>query len=1006
MALDHPLKLKNSIGHLQYLDSDEMNYIAYLVGDHLKNTTEGSLNNTTGADWLTIGSAVDTYYNESDGTHPASLITSTTTTYNIKQNTVVASLTDSDYRLPVGFEDSNNTIHEMNSTNFTSFTDEINSRILKNEYISSFRLADSDNPPGADWDIHYNTIYSDTINDDLVKNYHIYIRNRMTAPSSIVDSDGSRSSIVCIQRSNGDSGTYEGLTSMTDRQIQQTIGQYAATRRGNNPSGGSYTIGNYKLLDNDLGTPYSLGYNGTWEQRGTLENTRKVVSDNSYTRTRASTYTREFTRNSLRNSLNTFSRTSTLAFLGNYTRERSSAYTRTRTSNYAGDYTGNYQRTSVGIYTRDRSSTYTRDRVSTYTTNFTRDFSAAYTRDAYKPSIITDTGYYTGNYTSNYTRTSTRTSIITRFSAYASYYSRNFTRVSTGYYSRTRVSTYAGNFTGNYTRISVRYRSSGYARGPFTRESTVSYLGNYLRNIVSTSILDKDYTRVSHDASGNEFTVPFTRIRWSAGYYAGEIKGIVYQGVYIGNYSSGPEYIGNYIGASDGTVPDYGAVANNYTRVSSYTRTIDVNSEYDYSGASYIGFVANYTGAAYARTVVTAQAYFRTAFYLGNYTKYNQYSYVGANVFTGLFIGNYIANFLGNYTRTSTRQRIRYDPEVGTYYYIGNYTSEYLRDTLYGHFTRTSTRQRIYYDPEVGTYYYIGNFVGDYTNTVPYDYTGDYFGHYFGTEQLYVRYYTRTSGIFIGDYQRTFTRGSLSSIYVGNYGTDFVRVRVSNLVSMGYPTSTTLETSFTGNYTGNYSRDFYGVYVGEYVRTSTRTGTFDFTRAYAGLYTGNYTAEYVRYYTRGFTRDFAGEFVGNYARAYTRNSVNTSTRTSSLLYVGNYTGNYTADYIANYTRIIVDQYNRIIVDNYTRDFVGEYTRTSTRTSSRDFVGNYTRNITDTYSDNYTRDSVFSFVGDFTGDYTGNYVGDFSRNFVGNYVGATIQSSTEVYKTYTLWVRVE
>ena len=134
-ASDIPLKLEGTNGDLKEMTPTEENYIAYQAGIHLKNTggsSVGDIHLTSGTD---IGSFVDTFYNEADNTHPASAITSGTTTTTLKQVNGPASYNHSNYSRPIGYSSSGNIgLHEFTDSDMDTLTDRINSRIATSDY--------------------------------------------------------------------------------------------------------------------------------------------------------------------------------------------------------------------------------------------------------------------------------------------------------------------------------------------------------------------------------------------------------------------------------------------------------------------------------------------------------------------------------------------------------------------------------------------------------------------------------------------------------------------------------------------------------------------------------------------------------------------------------------------------------------------------------------------------------------------------------------------------------
>lgn len=426
IAKSKPLKLQSpDQGDLKRLSSTEENYLSYLVGQHLieTNTDVGNLTLSSSGNLLT-GSFIDTYFNEAVGTHPASSISSASTTTNLYQIQGTASETDSDFRKPIAYYNPPTDgpssllegVHEMADSDMNIFVDRLNARIALSDYLGQFKLGSSS--PGADYAVFTSNVFSDTQTDGTQVDYNIYRRETQSSPTSILDSDGAVTKLMSVKRSGGKTGTFQGLTPMTTRQMKVSLGQRAKTRRA--PSN---AIGSYQLRSSSQGQPAT----GSWRAVGTATNTKKDLVETAYARTRVSAYLRTSSRAYTRTSTRTSTRDFAGNYIGNYNRTFTGNYTRTFTGNYTGNFIGNYNRTRVSAYGRTRSS------------NFAGNFTGDYSRDFL--------GNYTRNFEGGYAR------------AYEGVYSRSFSRTFIGDYSRD----FAGDYSRDFTRTSTRTSSRDYA---------------------------------------------------------------------------------------------------------------------------------------------------------------------------------------------------------------------------------------------------------------------------------------------------------------------------------------------------------------------------------------------------------------------------------------------------------------------------------------------------------------------------------------------------------------
>jgi len=619
LAKTKPLKLQSNDGDLKRLSDTEENYLAYLVGSHLIEDDSDAGNLTLNASGNTsIGSFVDTFFNEVDGTHPASSITSGSTTTTLYQVAGTADETDSDFRRPVAYDDG---VRTMADSDLNILVARLNGRIAQSDYLGQFALGTS--PPSGDYNLFIGGVFSDTVNDSTVNTYNIYRRETQSAPTGILDSDSSATSIMSLKLSNGDSGDFEGIQRMTERQVKISLGQRAKTLRAV-----SGAIGSYQLRSSSEGAPST----GSWRALGTATNTKKDTAEISYTRNRASTFTQDRVSTFTRVDLESYSRNFLGNFVGNYSRNFTSEYT----GNYSRSFTGNYSRN----FSRGRVSTFTR--VSTRTLNYQRDSTRTSTRSFIGNYTGQRTISYTGNFTGNYTR------------SFTGNYSRTVTY--TGNYSRTLT------FTRDSTRDSTRTSTRFGTEGPFYDGISYSWQEEPgLLSVTWNGIVVYSGATGPTSVTGNDGATYNRGALQFAGQYAVSRTGTIsYTGNFIGNF------IGNYTRVSSYSRTRNSTFSYSRSRISSYTRT---------ATASFIGnFVDDYT-----RTRVSTYGgnfvgdYTRTGYYTGNYSR----------TFTGEYSRDFTRSRTSTYTRTSTRDRVSAFSadytRTRTSSYVGDYTGNYSR---------------------------------------------------------------------------------------------------------------------------------------------------------------------------------------------------------------------------------------------------------------------------------------------------------------------------------------
>ena len=783
---DTPVKItgidSNGKPQLKEFSTTEENYLAYQAGLNLAGSATSvpyTLNVSTGT---TVGSFSDTSFDQVVGTHGQTLTTSTTTT-TLKQKTGTAAESGASRRKPVHYAEDGpkSQLHEMTSSEVSSLTDRLVSRIFTSDYPGTYKLATS--LPTGGYTVKLSNVFSDTRTDGTTQNYSIYKRTSMTSPTVVRP--------LAIKRSSGLTGTYQGLQEMSDAQIQYTFGQRAQTRIMDDAQG----VGSYLLLSSAQGNPTTAGYSGTWASKGVATDTRNTVDVN-----------KAYTRLS--------------------TRSRSSAYTRISVGNFTRDFTGNYTRvTSTRTSTRTSSRDFAGNFLGNFTTDYSRNFVGAnstrtrpssYTREAIVNSTRDSVGDgdYLGNYTGEYSRNFSRTR--------ASNYSRNFAGNFSTDYSRNFAGNFLGNYTGNYTG----------ATPTFTR----IYTGNYTRQnfqLVGYSLASPANYWYFAGPTGNQSVVRNNiTVATTSDMSATEITsgGTTYKrGTYqTGSYGYQYYNFEESTGSTAYTRTETGFVAN-YTRDSvgplvpagTYTAyAYDVTtpaSSYRY-WAEEVDFVGGnavsvYWGSNTAKIGPNGSS---------NFTHSDGYQYDRGPFQTSvgkIFITQYysvrrrynIATYVGNYTRTrnSTYSRLAAWTRLRTSTNIVNRASSYSRVTS----TRTSNRNysrniiddysrnytRISTRTDVQDTSYIGDFTGNYLGNYSRNFIGDFI-------QVRSSNYSRVTST------RTSTRTS-SRDYAGNFLGDFTTEYTRDRTS-----------SYTRDFEGNYSRNFAGNYTGNYVSDEILSG--------------------------------------------------------------------------------------------------------------------------------------------------------------------------------------
>ena len=540
-----PLKLKDSDHpvELQKFTTSEENYLAYQVGLYLasldsSDTSRLGLDNNLSYS----GSIFNTVYDSDIGTSAGDggLYSISVTHTRTGQKETPDYNYDSDYRCPVFSEIDNGQlkIKEMDSDTANTFLDRINSYIFTNDYPGTYKIATSS--PGTNYITEIEAIAVDTTKGALNNQiYNLYKRTDLSTPPSTVARP------VAIKRSNGDSGDYQGLQVMTDRQIQKGIGLKAANRiaAGVQNKG----IGTYRIYSSAEGSPASQGFSGTWQTKGTVTDSRQSIVNNDYTRTRSSNYLR------LRNSVTLES---------NYTRTRQSNFLRVRTCTRTSTYSSVYSKTRTCL----RSPGFVGDYVGDFTLSTEEEYSDTYTRiSTYtRDREATFQGDYTGpkDYVGNYLGNFTRYFEGTRYGTYLivpGTYSWIVQRYVGGYYGNTVYYRVIVRWNGSDVYISASFESDGFKDGQFSAEAIdevyVPSLGKWLSKGTSQGTASGPnelnyFYSVAIQGPLTNFAREFSRN--FEGNYIGQQEYVGnYTGNFIGDYARDLSFEGNYTGGAN-----------------------------------------------------------------------------------------------------------------------------------------------------------------------------------------------------------------------------------------------------------------------------------------------------------------------------------------------------------------------------------------------------------------------------------------------------------------------
>jgi hypothetical protein len=904
-----PLKLKDS-ADFQKFTSTEENYLAYQVGldlSSIDSTGVSALAFDSNGTNYSIGQFTDTSYDSAVGTGgDGSFLTLTTTNTLLRQTAGTLSITDSDYRLPILQRDSDGQriINEMNDSDIDSLTNRLSSRIFTSDYVGTYKLATS--APSGDYTIKLENVTTDTRADGTSLQYNIYQRTSQTPPTKVLP--------FSIKRSNGDSGDYQGLQLMTDRQIKYSLG----LKVRNKIASSNESVGSYRIFSSAVGTPTDAGLSGTWSSKGTATDTRQQIVDVNYTRGRVSTYARLRQSNFSADYL----RTRNSAYSENYTTTRTStysaAYTTTRVSNFSLGFVGNY----IGNFTRTRQEDFTRTRSSVfdYVGNYVGDFTGNYSR------LLS----FTGNFTGNYSRTTTDTTLLHTLD------NPNPIGTTTYDYFSGEVAI-DGNYAivGAYGELSAE-DLNGYNSGKaYIFNTTTGALVHTLDN-------PNAYGTTSGDLFGSEVGISGNYAIVGAKY---EDKADAGDGGGVGT-QSGKAYIFNVTtGALLHTLDNPNAYA--FSAGDNFGQSVEIDGNYAIVGASAEDDAGGtQSGKAYIFNVTTGAL-------VHTLDNPNDYGTSAGDLF------GYAVDVSGNYAIVSAKGEDDAGVNSAGRAYIFNVTTGALVHTLdnpnpigtaaFDEFGRNVSIS--------GNYAILGAYMEDETGIQSsgkayiFNVTTGALVHTLDNPNVYGTSAGDNFGWSVsisGDYaivgaknEDEASGNNSGKLYIFNVTTGTLVKTLDNPNAYGTPAGDAFgqKVDISGNYiiAGVYVDPTYGTTGKAYIfnmvtpadsftrdstRTSTRVSTYTInsTQDFLGNYTrtidylGNYTGDFLGEYTTDSQRttpdDFTRDFLGNYTAEFTRTRASTFTTTRNSTYIGNYTGDYTGDYLGNF------------VGNYIGNYVG------------------------------------------------------------------------------------
>jgi len=841
------------------------------------------------------------------------------------------------------------------------------------------------------------------------------------------------------------SGDYEGATYTSESSVDYTSeSELPYTGDFNATFIGDYTTEFSADYTGDFTATFIGDYTGDFQAVYTSESTADYIKEftaeyvGDYSGLYVGDYTADFSADYVGDYQGpsvfvTYTGEYTLEFSADYTGDFSADYVGDYAKEFTADYTGDFSADYTGVtyvadfsatYEGNSSAVYTGDFLADYVAQYVKEFSATYTSESAIEYLgdftATYTGDYTGDFGANYTSEST-VDYTGDFSAtYGGNYLAEYIADFTATYDSNYQSTSSASFQGDYTADTTDYIGGA----TYVGSTIIAGASVYIELLGDTTYYYEFSGTLSGSGTGADWPlVTGSRIGGTsyfrgpsqgggsyavqssssstANYIAEEtytsntpityvsVSGAIYQGDYIGDYTSEStsiayvtNYEGDYVG--DSQIVYTGDFSATYTSESSAVYQGEYVSE---SGIIYIGdFSANYTSestATYNQPYTSESTIDYTGDFSANYTSESTIDYVAD--YTGDSTTDYTSESSTTYEGTYTSESDAVYTSESSAVYEGDYISLPQENYIgtYTHLTYSAppgwTYQFIFANP--GYDWYVYETVGGSTflrksgfrsESPPLsDKTGFNFGFVSGSTYSGFLYAASPGG----------ASGSCTALSSGDTSID-----VDYIGDYAGPVFINYEGTYTSESTIDYITDAETNYEGNYVSESDATYTGDFSANYESeselVYEGEYASESDAVYTSESETTYLGDYASESDAVYTGK------------FSENYTGDFSADYISTY--------------------VGDYTSEYTRTVSISFIGDYTPNYEGlTYEGDYTAAYVGTdIIETYTTDYEGaTYTAEYNNEYavydtdVGPYLDEGQRLSTPVkLETYTLYVR--
>ena len=628
---------------------------------------------------VSIGSYVDTFYQQAIGTHPG-------TSLSIGSTTTVLSMKDSngpDFNevptLPLLAVDSSGDIYEMDSASGIKLGIRLAEEVHSNEMHGSFRIGAT--RPSADyveWDA---AVFSDTLANGSVP-YSIWRKNIFASGSSATNHRAAAPVPFLIRLKDSDAPDIQEMDPFECWSTLTTL-----LLAGMEASG----VGSYQLRSSAQGAPTDPG---TWVARGTAIDTRNTTQNFQYTsqqytspqftRQYSGQYTTQFTGQSFADIPTQFAGIRQVAFSGN--RSYTNQYAGSR--NFAAPYAGS--RPYAGQYTSDPQSF-----IGTRQFAGSRNYGGQYTGG---------TEYFAGSRAGQFSGTRQ----FTGARSFIRYFQRQYSGARGGYYPFS--GSYAGTVYTPYNVVNFRpigFNSSatfsgsttytGFTPGNpgnpgnpgFTNPGSSAFidLGGFLGGgpvevFYAGNTNQPNSGNPPNPGTPNSSTVPNSRTEYysSIGYETQYFSGTTASTGYFSGSRNGIAYFsGNYLGPASQTSTGNRQFTGAGTFAGNRNANFAGNRQYagsrNYASANYLSAPTQFSGT---RQFAGSRPY--AAQYSGSRNYGAQYA--GSRQYLGNFVGPQAGQFTGIVPTTYTAQ---YTTQFSGQYssnYTSQYSAQYTGETL------------------------------------------------------------------------------------------------------------------------------------------------------------------------------------------------------------------------------------------------------------------------------------------------------------------------------------